>query len=587
MNEWLFPFARRHWRGLFLALVLSLLAILCATGLLFTSGYLISKAALRPENILMIYVPIVGVRTFGTFRAVFNYMGRLASHNTILKILSEMRAHLYEKLESSALFIQSKYKAGNILSVLSEDIEHLQDLFLRTVIPGGIAVVIYVLWIATLGLFDLRFAFFMALYLLILLAVFPIVSLLWMRKRHRRISQSRHTLYEQLTDAVLGSADWMMSGRQERFLNQYEQLEQGARAQERALNSFRKGRDFLAQTLVGVCVIALVLWSGQLTHEGLMDPTLIAAFTLVIFSISEAFIPLSEAVERLPQYEQSINRLEEIKSSSGASILCVSPDGWNKPLKEVTISMNHVSFRYTEDGEWAVNDVSLSLKQGDKLAVIGRSGAGKSSLAHLVYGTLIPNKGTVTLNGTPAYQIGANRSKQISVLSQNPHLFDTSVLNNLSLGNPQASFSDVVQVAKRVGLHQLIEQLPEGYHTQMHEAGSIFSGGEQERVALARILLRDAPVVILDEPTVGLDPITERDLLKKIFDTLDGKTLIWVTHHLTGTENMDQIIFMENGQVGMRGTHEQLIQDSPRYRSLYELDVPKHLRKIVEDQNRK
>ncbi|MET1248061.1 thiol reductant ABC exporter subunit CydC [Sporolactobacillus sp. STCC-11] len=585
MNEWLLPSVRRHWRGLLLASVLSLLAILCATGLLFTSGYLISKAALRPENILMIYVPIVGVRTFGTFRAVFNYTGRLASHNTILKILSEMRAHLYEKLESSALFIQSKYKAGNILSVLSEDIEHLQDLFLRTVIPGGIAFVIYVLWIATLGLFDLGFAFFMALYLLILLAVFPIVSLLWMRKRYRRISQSRHTLYEQLTDAVLGSADWMMSGRQERFLDRYERLEQGTRAQERVLNSFRKWRNFIAQMLVGICVIALVLWSGRLAHEGLMTPTLIAAFALVIFSISEAFVPLSEAVERLPQYEQAINRLEEIKPSSGSSQQTTA-DGWSKPLKKIDISMRHVSFRYAADDDWSVSDVSLSLKQGEKLAVIGRSGAGKSSLAHLIYGTLIPNKGTVTLNGTLAHQIGANRSKQISVLSQNPHLFDTSVLNNLTLGSPQANFSDVVQAAKKVGLHQLIEQLPEGYHTQMHEAGSIFSGGEQERVALARILLRDAPVVILDEPTVGLDPITERDLLKKIFDTLDGKTLIWVTHHLTGTENMDQIIFMENGHVGMRGTHEQLIQDSPRYRSLYELDVPKHLRKIVEEQNR-
>jgi ATP-binding cassette subfamily C protein CydC len=179
--------------------------------------------------------------------------------------------------------------------------------------------------------------------------------------------------------------------------------------------------------------------------------------------------------------------------------------------------------------------------------------------------------------------IGEMRSKQISVLSQNPHLFDTSVLNNLALGSPQATIDDVVRAAKLVGLHQLIEKLPEGYHTQMHEAGSIFSGGERERLALARILLRNAPVVILDEPTVGLDPITERTLLKTIFKTLEGKTLIWITHHLTGTEKMDQVLFMENGSIHLKGQHAQLMRESDRYRSLYELDVPKHLRQAIEE----
>lgn len=586
MNEWLKPSIKKHWRGLLFAGLLSFMAILCASGLLFTSGYLISKAALRPENILMIYVPIVGVRTFGTFRAVFNYAGRLASHNTILKILSEMRTHLYEKLERSALFIQSKYKTGDILSVLSEDIEHLQDLFLRTVLPGGIALIIYALWITMLGLFDLGFACFMALYLLLLLLIFPIASLIWMRKRHRIISQSRHRLYVQLTDAVLGSADWMMSGRQERFLEKYEQLEGESRSAEHSLHSFRKWRDFAAQLIVGLCVVLLVLWSGRLAHEGRIDPTLIAAFALVVFTVAEALVPLSEAVERLPHYERALNRLNRIETPQAQTTEIRTDGNWKVAAEKITIDICHVSFRYAKNVDWSVHDVSLKLPQGTKLAVIGRSGAGKSTLAHLIYGTLVPEKGTVTLNGTPAHQIGSDRSKQISVLSQNPHLFDTSVLNNLSLGCPEATMDEIVNAAKQVELDALIEQLPQGYHTQMHEAGSIFSGGEQERLALARILLRKTPIVILDEPTVGLDPITERTLLKKIFDTLEGRTLIWITHHLTGTEKMDQVIFMDNGKVHMQGRHDQLFSQSARYRSLYELDVPLYLRKAIEKQNR-
>ncbi|MCO7126217.1 thiol reductant ABC exporter subunit CydC [Sporolactobacillus shoreicorticis] len=586
MNEWLIPSIKKHWRGLLLAGLLSLMAILCASGLLFTSGYLISKAALRPENILMIYVPIVGVRTFGTFRAVFNYAGRLTSHNTILKVLSEMRTHLYEKLERSALFIQAKYKTGDLLSVLSDDIEHLQDLFLRTVLPGGIALIVYALWITLLGLFDLGFACFMALYLLLLVFIFPMVSLIWMRKRHRLISQSRHKLYEQLTDAVLGAADWMMSGRQKRFLEKYEQLEGEARSAECSLHSFRKWRDFAAQLIVGLCVVLLVLWSGRLAHEGMIDPTLIAAFALVIFTVSEALIPLSEAVERVPHYEHALNRLKKIEQPQAQMREIQTEENWKGTVAKIVIDLCHVSFRYAKDGDWSVHDLSLRLSQGAKLAVIGRSGAGKTTLAHLIYGTLVPEKGTVTLNGVPAYQIGSDRSKQISVLSQNPHLFDTSVLNNLTLGCPDATMDEVINVSKKVGLHTLIEQLPDGYHTQMHEAGSIFSGGEQERLALARILLRKTPIVILDEPTVGLDPITERSLLNKIFATLEGRTLIWITHHLTGTEKMDQVIFMDNGKVHMQGRHDQLFNQSERYRSLYELDVPIYLRQAIEKQNK-
>ncbi|GAY78757.1 transport ATP-binding protein CydD [Sporolactobacillus inulinus] len=580
MNEWLTPSLKKHWRGLLLATVLSLFALLCAAGLLFTSGYLISKAALRPENILMIYVPIVAVRTFGTFRAVFNYAGRLASHNTILKILSEMRAHLYEKLEPSALYIRSKYKTGKILSALSDDIEHLQDLFLRTILPCCCGLIIYAAWIAVLGFFDLRFAFLMALYLLLLVVVFPLVSLIRMRHHYQRIAKSRHELYEQLTDAVLGAADWMMSGRQNQFLRHYEQLENETRQEERAVSSFRKRRDFIAQVLIGICVIGLVVWSGGMSHTGALQPTLIAAFSLVIFSVAEAFVPLSEAVERVPQYERALARLKEIEAPAQheSDETC---DRRELPEGSLTIDVSHVSFRYSQNSDWAVHDVSLHLEPGTKLALIGRSGAGKSTLTHLIYGNLKPDEGAVTLNGLAAQSLGPNRSLQFSVLSQNPHLFDTSVLNNLTLGSPDATFDEAVAAAKEVGLHQLIEQLPNGYQTQVHEAGAIFSGGEQERVALARTLLRDTPVVILDEPTVGLDPITERELLQKIFDTLKGKTLIWVTHHLIGAEQMDHILFMEHGRAMMQGTHEQLLQKSSRYGKLYELDVPVRLRKSI------
>ncbi|MFT8361812.1 MAG: thiol reductant ABC exporter subunit CydC [Sporolactobacillus sp.] len=578
MNTWIIPYLIQHRRRLIQAVLVSVLASVCAAGLLFTSGYLISKAALRPENILMIYVPIVGVRTFGIFRAVFQYAGRLISHDAILRILSEMRAQLYNKLEPLALFLRQHYQTGDLLGILSDDMEHLQDIYLRTVLPGAAALIVYGLWIAAIGYLDGWFALLMASYLLILLVVFPLLSLVWTRQRRRQMLTHRHLLYEKLTDAVLGIGDWMLSGRQAAFLSQHEGIERMASKEEHSLDRFRHVRDFLSQLLIGGAVLLVLSWTGGMAAGGHISPTLIAAFVLVIFSISETLLPVSEAVERLPQYDQAFERLRQVSQSQRAAAAEDEKLVQLTDPQNVTIHADNLFYRYSSDNNWALKSVSLTIKQGEWVALIGRSGAGKSTLAHLIYGALTPTEGTVTLGGIPCDQFGRSMSQHISVLNQSPHLFDTSVLNNLKLGNESATSEQIMEAAKGACLHEKIERLAHGYDTQMHEAGAIFSGGEKERLALARVLLQDNPIVILDEPTVGLDPITERALLQTIFATLKGKTLIWITHHLTGMERMDQIIFMENGQLEMRGTHKQLLANESRYRRLYTLDVPDNLR---------
>ena len=165
-------------------------------------------------------------------------------------------------------------------------------------------------------------------------------------------------------------------------------------------------------------------------------------------------------------------------------------------------------------------------------------------------------------------------SKYISVLQQKPHLFDSSVMNNIRLGNIRATDEEVIEVAKQVQLHDYIDSLPDGYQTKMLELGERFSGGERQRIALARILLQKTPIVILDEPTIGLDAITEKKLLDTIFRSLEGKTVIWITHHLIGIERMDRVLFIDHGRIAMEGTHQQLLHHNPRYQSLYKMDRP-------------
>lgn len=618
MNQepWIRPYFRMYSGRFALYLILGVLTLLSAGMLMFTSGYLISKSALRPYNILLVYVPIVGVRTFGISRAVIHYVERLVGHDTVLRILAKMRVRLYSILEPQALFIRSRYRTGDILGALADDIEQLQNVYIRTVFPSVVALILYAAAAIAMGFFDPMFALLLALYIFILVAVLPFISLRLTRKMNEEVKKERNGLYQTLTDAIMGIGDWMISGRSSEFLDAYEQDEEAVARKDRKLRAWARWRSMIGHFVIGIVVVSMVFWAGGEVEAGHMDVTLIAAFVLIVFPLSDAFLPVSEAVERIPQYRVSLERLARISgpavagagsSGSGgtaaaarmaagdapaangggaaadaaapagaarASSAATAPEATPQAARGVRLRLADVRFAYRADDAPSVDDVTLDVPQGKRIAVIGRSGAGKSTLLKLIQGALAPTDGSVTLDGTPTASFGDRMPEFISVLNQSPHLFDTTVANNIRLGRPDATDEEIRLAAQAAQLDSVIAGLPNGLDTPMRETGQRFSGGERQRVALARILLQNAPVLILDEPTVGLDPHTERELLSTIFRTTRGKSLIWVTHHLVGAEHMDEIIFMEYGRILMRGTHAELMEREPRYRNLYALDRP-------------
>ena len=204
--------------------------------------------------------------------------------------------------------------------------------------------------------------------------------------------------------------------------------------------------------------------------------------------------------------------------------------------------------------------------------ILSPPGAGKTTLLKLLLGDEQPNSGAITINDQNINTLQQQRSSIISVLDQQPHLFASSVANNLRLGNLAATDEELWHVLKQVALSDLVGSLPEGLETPMTEMGNRFSGGEQQRFALARVLLQDTPIVVLDEPTVALDPITELNVLKTIFDALSDRTIIWVTHHLTGIEFVNDVIFIENKKISMQGAPEQLMTTEPRFKKLLQMD---------------
>ncbi|GCF67091.1 thiol reductant ABC exporter subunit CydC [Bacillus paranthracis] len=571
MSNWIKPYIQQNKGRMTVTIFLGLLGVSSGAMLLFISGYLISKSALRPENVMAVYVPIVATRAFSIGQAVFHYVERLVGHDVVLRILEKMRTKLYGIVEPQALFFRSRFQTGDMLGVLSEDIEHLQNLYLRTIFPSILALVVYSIFVLVIGTFDVVFALIAACMLAIIVFLLPFISLLLMKKHHVTLKQGRNRLYQQLTDAVFGLSDWQASGRKDEFIDKYVDQNAQLLKTEKRMKRWNHIRDSIIQLVVGIVVISMIIWTGNEAASEQIAPTVIAAFVLMTLSVTNALIPLSDAIDRIPSYVESAHRLNQVEGNG------VLQDEKELPRdkdyvapKHIDIELNHVSYRYPDSNEFVLKDVSLQIKAGKKIAILGRSGTGKSTLLKLLTGALSTLQGEVLLNSEHAHT--NLLSKYISVLNQKPHLFDTTIGNNVRIGKPEATDEEIWNALEKAQLASHVASLPDRLQTKMHEMGKRFSGGERQRVAFARTLMQEAPIIVLDEPTIGLDPKTELSLIETMFSATEEKTVIWITHHLVGIEHVDEVIFLDRGKIVMQGSHEQLLKENEKYRKLYELD---------------
>ena len=571
MSNWIKPYIQQNKGRMTVTIFLGLLGVSSGAMLLFISGYLISKSALRPENVMAVYVPIVATRAFSIGQAVFHYLERLVGHDVVLRILEKMRTKLYGIVEPQALFFRSRFQTGDMLGVLSEDIEHLQNLYLRTIFPSILALVVYSIFVLVIGTFDVVFALIAACMLAIIVFLLPFISLLLMKKHHVTLKQGRNRLYQQLTDAVFGLSDWQASGRKDEFIDKYVDQNAQLLKTEKRMKRWNHIRDSIIQLVVGIVVISMIIWTGNEAASEQIAPTVIAAFVLMTLSVTNALIPLSDAIDRIPSYVESAHRLNQVEGNG------ILQDEKGLPRdkdyvapKHIDIELNHVSYRYPDSNEFVLKDVSLQIKAGKKIAILGRSGTGKSTLLKLLTGALSPLQGEVLLNSEHAHT--NLLSKYISVLNQKPHLFDTTIGNNVRIGKPETTDEEIWNALEKAQLASHVASLPDRLQTKMHEMGKRFSGGERQRVAFARTLMQEAPIIVLDEPTIGLDPKTELSLIETMFSATEEKTVIWITHHLVGIEHVDEVIFLDRGQIVMQGSHEQLLKENEKYRMLYELD---------------
>jgi ATP-binding cassette subfamily C protein CydCD len=562
----LLSFLRGSWSQVALSVLLGTLTIGASIGLLGTSAWLIAAAALHP-SIADLQVAIVGVRFFGISRGVFRYLERLTSHSVTFRLLARLRVWFYGKLEPLAPARLMGYHAGDLLARITSDISTLENFYVRVVAPPLVAVAVTLGASLLIGSFSAPAGFALAGFLAALGLALPLLARALSRKPGADLVARRAELHTRLVDGIQGLPDLLAFGRADDFRQQLAAIGRGyAQAQTRtalvgALNSA------LAVLLTGLGTLTVLQLAIPQVSAGTLAGVMLGALALIAQAAFEAVVPLPAAAQAWESSRAAAGRLfevvdEEIQTMDRRRLTVHGPRS--------AVAFDSVTFTYPHSAIPALRDVSFQLEAGKAVALVGPSGAGKSTIARLLLRFWEGFDGTISLMGSDLLNGTQDEVRgRFAVVAQDSYFFNASIRENLRLARPSASAEEIEAAARRAQIHEWIAAQPRGYETRIGEQGVRLSGGERQRLAVARALLKNAPILLLDEPTANLDLLTEKAVLETLLAA--GRTTLLITHRLVGMERMDEILVLDEGRIVGRGRHDELVCAGGLYRRLWDL----------------
>ena len=554
----LFKFAKLP---LFLGLVLMITGLASSIGLLTTSGWFLAATAIAGLGTLFnFFYPSASVRGLAIGRTLFRYFEKLVTHDATFRILAKLRVQVFEKIIPLSPGVLNRYRNSDLLNRLVSDVDTLDSLYLRLIAPFITAIFVILAMCIGLSFVNAPLALGLGASLLLLVCVIPTVFYQLGKKFGDKLVHSRALYRTQFLEFIQAQAELLLFNAEDKLKDNMAKTEANWQADQQKEANLSGFSTALSLFLNGL-IIAAMLWFSSQAEFGNDEYRMafIALFTFAALASFEILMPLGSAFLHIGQVIASAERVTDIIEQQPL----VTFNGKAEFDQNATtlIETKDLSFTYPERQNRALENLNLTIQKGQKVAILGKTGSGKSTLLQLLVRNYDANQGELFLAGKPIadYSEDTLRS-QFCFLTQRVHVFSDTLRQNLQFASAvNISDEKMIEVLNQVGLGKLLEQ-EQGLDIWLGDGGRPLSGGEQRRLGLARILLNDAPILLLDEPTEGLDRETERQILRLILAHAENKTLIMVTHRLTAIEQFDELYVIDEAKLIEKGTYAELLQ---------------------------